>query len=768
MRQFARQQADIIATLDRIDNATKQFTTDVVGLIDKLPVDDQSETDRMVRYVLSDKWNASEYAKRAVLDESQDDGKLTKLCQSLYFDSISHRETSIPKRHAATFEWIFHEPRKSGDGRPLWSDFPQWLRGETPDIYWVTGKPGAGKSTLVKFIAQDPRFEASLREWATGSQLLITRFFSWTSGGNRLQKSQEGLFRTLLLEAIQQRAQLAIDIFPARWFLLQSFNGSIRLPSPTMDELRVGFRNLLSAMGNKLQLVLLIDGLDEFDEDHHDLVRLLRDANTSPRVKICASSRPWNIFRDAYSNSPMLQLENLTREDIRSFVQEQVQLSPGYHDFAAINPMEAGKIVNDIVEKSQGVFLWVSVISSLLEAGFQEGAGVSDLQAVIDELPSEVADLFCYIWNRTSKRFRAEASRYFQLMRICQERKTHLFALILWFGDKEVPVDLDAAEVTGTYLAGVIKSLERKLMSRTGGLLETKRLFVQHHSLKPSLFVVNYMHRTANDWVRDNWASITSATDPDFDPFLWFVKGQALSVVLTTKPNAQHLQSLTSWPDLLEIASLVPGDHPERRILVAALNRLDDHIISHMAKPQESPDIYWTNRLRLSSTRERQNLLWELPSKIGFDELSCTNFLEFSARLPISAYLKQRVQDDPDLFPTAEHYVGVVNNLIFGEIWFPNSAARLDLLEFLIQEKFGPWLERLRWGKVQAEATKVIMVRGGFSTDHPIAVYFTRVMRILESRIPRAASDPRHKALNSKGMRELRVSIRKMFGRKQS
>ena len=206
----------MITTLDRIDSTTKQFTTDVVGLIDKWPVNNQSETDRIVRYVLSDRWNASEYAKRAVLDEDQDHEKLAKLCQSLYFDSISYRETNIPKRHAATFEWIFQEPRTSEDGRPLWSSFPLWLRGETPEIYWITGKPDAGKSTLVKFIAQDPRFEASLRQWATGCQLLITRFFSWTSRGNRLQKSQEGLFRTIVLEAIHQRAQLAIDIFPAR------------------------------------------------------------------------------------------------------------------------------------------------------------------------------------------------------------------------------------------------------------------------------------------------------------------------------------------------------------------------------------------------------------------------------------------------------------------------------------------------------------------------------------------------------------------------
>ncbi|KAK3354070.1 hypothetical protein B0T25DRAFT_225232 [Lasiosphaeria hispida] len=788
LRQFAKQQTDMIATLDRIDSTTKQFSTDIIGLIDKWPVNNQLETNEMVRYVLSDKWKASEYAKRTLLDENQDGDKLDKMCQGLYFESISHREASIPKRHAATFEWIFHGPRTSEDGHPLWSGFPQWLRGDSPDIYWITGKPGAGKSTLVKFIAQDPRFEALLRRWAAGSQLLVARFFSWTSGANRLQKSHEGLFRTLLLEAIQQRAQLVVDIFPARWFLLQSFNGNVNLPALTMDELRAGFQNLLSATGEKVKLALLIDGLDEFDEDHRQLVQLLHDTNGAVGVKICASSRPWNIFKDAYSKNPMLQLENLTREDIKSFVQEQLELSPGYHDFAATSPLAARKIITDIVDKSQGVFLWVSVISGLLEAGFQEGTGISDLQAAVDKLPSEVADLFRYIWNRTGKRFRAEASRFFQVMKACQEQKTDLYALALWFGDKEIPVDLNAAEVTSTYLTGIIKSLERKLMSRTGGLLELVSIH-DDHTKEPERVRVDFMHRTANDWVCDNWASITSATDPDFDPCFWIVKGEALSVVLTTAPNPDNVRGLIDWPGMFDIASLIPDDHPDRRTLVIALGRLDNHIDSHMAKFPGSSDIYWASQLNLVSTRHGKYALPDLPHKIGLEMLSCTDLLELAARVLISPYLKQRAREDPDLFPTSGRYQGTVNNVIFGEIWFYNPVARLDVLDFLTQEKYRPWLDGLNMAKAKAEYAKLI-VCGTYSTHHPIIAYFTQVIRMLEFRIPRAgsqdgqsgagvdgsinpskaivASDLQDPKPRSKWRREFRVSFGKIFGRKQS
>ncbi|KAK4080937.1 hypothetical protein Trihar35433_2042 [Trichoderma harzianum] len=734
LRRFARQQADIIATLDRIDSASKQFSSSMIGFIDQWP-------DETVRYVLSDKWDGRKYAGRTVLREVQDDEHLEKVRQSLYFELISHREANIPKRHRVTFEWIFCEPRTSEDGHTLWSDFPLWLRGNSPDIYWITGKPGAGKSTLVKFISQNSKLETLLGEWATGSQLLIARFFSWTPGANRLQKSQEGLFRTLLFDVIRQQPRLAIDIFPARWFLLQSFNGSIKLPDLEIDELRLGFQNLLSATGNKLKLALLIDGLDEFDEshgeDHRDLVLLLREANVKDSVKICASSRPWNIFRDEYGHNPMLQLENLTRDDIKLFVEDSLLLSPGYSNFAATSPEAASRITADIVDKSRGVFLWVSVVSGLLGATLQEGARISDLQAIIDDLPKEVDNLFKYVWNRTSPRFRVEASQYFQLMRLYQQHEMNMFAVALWFGDTEIPVDLKAADVTSEYLIGVIKTLERKLVSRTGGLLELVSNGDRAEPLDESLgnVTVEYMHRTANDWANDNWASIISATDPSFDPFFWFSKGQALSVVLLKTPNS----GLQNWPRLWCIASLIPENHPDKGILVAALDRLNRHLITLTREGRfgDKSNSYWVNQVISSSVSDKKLRVIspKVKQQVGTWTPNCTDFLELSALVPIPAYLKHKAQEDPNLFSSAESYnSSLLHRVIFSECWFSNTEPRLKFLDSLIEGKYRPPLEFLRKAKGEVKrATRVARI--AHSPEHPLFNYLTQAKRILACRI---------------------------------
>ncbi|KAK0709320.1 hypothetical protein B0T26DRAFT_652605, partial [Lasiosphaeria miniovina] len=443
LRQFAHQQASMIATLDRIDQNTKQLSTDVVGLVDMSSSRHRTEANDMVNYVMSDSWDADEYSAPARIDKYRDRALLDRVFQALFFTTMDHREASIPKKYAETFEWIFAEPRKSKDGQPLWSSFPKWLQGDSKGIYWMSGKPGSGKSTLLKFISRDPRLKENLKVWAKGSEVLVASFFSWTAGMDKLQKTHEGLLRTLLLDLFRKKPQLLATAFPAR------------------------------------------------------------------------------------CKNPMLQLENLTRQDIKLFVKKKLELSPGYQDLASTSPQAARKILSDIVNKAEGVFLWVSVVSGLLEGSFQEGARITDLQAIVDGLPSQVSDLFRYIWDRTSKRFRAEASQYFQVMRACEKVGTNLFGLALWLGDSDTPADLAAAEVTNEYLTGVAKSLERRLMSRTGGLLELTGdlggIATMH---------VDFMHRTANDWVRDNWESISAATEAGFDEWLWLFKGEALMMLL--------------------------------------------------------------------------------------------------------------------------------------------------------------------------------------------------------------------------------------------
>lgn len=84
------------------------------------------------------------------------------------------------------------------------------------DLYWITGKPGSGKSTLMKFLYENPRTWQCLRSWHRRQPLVTAGFFFWNPG-NQMQMSSMGLLQTLLFECLPQRRHLVSVTFPDRW-----------------------------------------------------------------------------------------------------------------------------------------------------------------------------------------------------------------------------------------------------------------------------------------------------------------------------------------------------------------------------------------------------------------------------------------------------------------------------------------------------------------------------------------------------------------------
>ena len=69
------------------------------------------------------------------------------LLQSLRFPTMRHRHEEIKETYKKTFQWIFQTP---SDRVQPWSNFVEWLR-EGNHVYWVNGKAGSGKSTLMRY-----------------------------------------------------------------------------------------------------------------------------------------------------------------------------------------------------------------------------------------------------------------------------------------------------------------------------------------------------------------------------------------------------------------------------------------------------------------------------------------------------------------------------------------------------------------------------------------------------------------------------------------
>ena len=138
-------------------------------------------------------------------DDRDDKHFRGKLHKSLWFSEIHRRQETVAEAHRKTFQWIF-EPNTFNHSGRRWKNFVQWLR-EGDGTYWISGKAGSGKSTLMNYIRQDHRTGDFLREWSGIKQVLILSFFFWNAGA-ALERSSEGLLRSLLYQIFERYPSL--------------------------------------------------------------------------------------------------------------------------------------------------------------------------------------------------------------------------------------------------------------------------------------------------------------------------------------------------------------------------------------------------------------------------------------------------------------------------------------------------------------------------------------------------------------------------------
>ncbi|KAK3695658.1 hypothetical protein B0T22DRAFT_478288 [Podospora appendiculata] len=156
-------------------------------------------------------------------------------------------------------------PRYSRGTRPnvslvFTSVLSDWLHSGS-GIFWVFGRAGSGKSTLMKFLADEPGTCEALVQWAEPKQAVIVAHYFW-SAGTPMQRSQHGLLQSLL--------------------------------SMVLSELNSALSAIAVHQGLPAKFCFIIDGLNEFEGDHFDLCAALSNLAQSPNFKL--HSLPIDIY----------------------------------------------------------------------------------------------------------------------------------------------------------------------------------------------------------------------------------------------------------------------------------------------------------------------------------------------------------------------------------------------------------------------------------------------------------------------------------------
>lgn len=400
----------------------------------------------------------------------------------------------------------------------------------------------------MKYLWDSKMTEEHLDAWRGAAAIASAVFFLW-GGGTLEQRSHRGLLRSLLHSVLKWRNELISEVFPEEWARNSNEiagNSQMARDEWSLGRLRAAFEKLVTLANEKLKMCFFIDGLDEYEGDGAEIAEYIYSmSQRSVHVKFCVSSRPWPVFKDIFQGAPGLKVQDFNRSDIDHYVRENLRRNTHWTYLSNGSPSEAVSLMQEIVQKTDGVFLWVVLVIRSLITGLRNGDEFLHLRHRLAQLPAQLEGLFDVLMGQIGSQDRIESSKIFQIFRAARQQLDILtLQRALQHSNIQdvlgMPLsDRVANSQESRQLETTTSDLSRfwaRVNSRTAGMLESpspawnERWFRRWETKNP-LFVhithdklvfqrVCYLHRTVKDYLErpEVWDQIVKLTDESFDP----------------------------------------------------------------------------------------------------------------------------------------------------------------------------------------------------------------------------------------------------------
>ncbi|CAH0055068.1 unnamed protein product [Clonostachys solani] len=310
-----------------------------------------------------------------------------KLLGSLKFEQIESRRLTIKEAHEKTCRWFLSHPSYKA-----WLDASKLKQHH--GFLWVSGKPGAGKSTLMKFV----------HSTMTGDQVIASFFFN--ARGESLEKSVSGMYRSLLLQLLKgypdlqevlDDPELMANVWSQDSALQKVLdnNPELRATSSSKDSYRLSldtlkniFRAAIMKLGSR-PFTCFIDALDECDEQQAiEMVYFIEELTIQSTdigvpLRICFSSRHYPYINIRWSIRVTLEAQPGHTDDLMDYTKSSLRIT---------NPRLIKQLQKDIIDKAAGVFLWVVLVVHILND--EDRRGRPTLRKRLQEMPSGLTELF--------------------------------------------------------------------------------------------------------------------------------------------------------------------------------------------------------------------------------------------------------------------------------------------------------------------------------------------------------------------------------------
>lgn len=614
------------------------------------------------------------------------------ILESLAYKSMYDREEEVVQAHESTFDWVFKGTGQEGDETDGLGhqQLTSWLGTDAlGPIYWITGKPGSGKSTFMRFLFQHALTRKYMKAWADGKPVCMAGFFFWTSG-SRDQRSQTGLLRSLLHKLLSKNMELIPDTFPDLWQKLRVMTTKERiqlsLEWPVKD-LLAAFQCLIDAALPSMKICLFVDGLDEFDGNHLTMINFFRDLGMGKHgasIKMCLSSRPWAVFENAFEHAvPHMKLQDLTYVDMLNYTADKLLENENMRGLLKKNPALGETIVHDAVQRADGVFLWVRLAVNEMIARWNVKEGADSLVSILQQLPTDLDDLFTkLLFEDQNATELAETSMIFQLIRARETvadfvRDDSANSLTVWelaFSlveeDDECIAAWEVEEAEDEFIHQRCKDTIVQVTKRFARLLDFHYPRRQGNMKRPrfsndiirdaritALQRVSYIHRTVRDWLMeapDVQSRLVSKSPKRFDPDLRLLRSYVLRLKRPLEEIEHHRRLDEWWPDIalaLTHARHITNDPSSlQRPFINELNKtLGWHWLD---KPQDPYDHWARTAFGTFEIRMKATPIWQpflcVATKFGLtryvsEEVTARNDAE---KHGISVEQRELEQDD--------------------------------------------------------------------------------------------------------------------------
>jgi WD40 repeat protein len=297
--------------------------------------------------------------------EENDDLSVYLDCEEI--DEDDSFEATIDRKVPGTCEWITRRP-----------NFVSWIQERALHfwLYWLHAPPGTGKSVVSAHV---------IDHLVSQGKEVVFFFFS---DGDKYHRTVAGLLRCIAFRLAERHTQVRIAIKEMQ-------KDNIHLAE--LDEVAIWkklFINCIFKIGLKRTQFWVIDALDECADalKFFPLLHRLKSTHRAFALRIFITSRP--------PSGPLIELQNQARRasalglkcsedritnedtevDIRLLLRENKESIP------TSNGKEQEEVLDKIVQKAQGSFLWANIVLRELRGAYSD----EEIEQILEDVPVDM------------------------------------------------------------------------------------------------------------------------------------------------------------------------------------------------------------------------------------------------------------------------------------------------------------------------------------------------------------------------------------------